>query len=59
MCRAGKQAGLFSGVIPACIVYGYSQLQNNSDKEGATLFRVLLYMMGSAGLEGEIPEVQR
>ena len=46
-------------MISACIVYGHSQLQNNSDTESAALLRVLLYKIGSAALEGEIPEVPR
>ena len=37
-CAELRQAGLFSGVISARIVYCHLQLQNNSDNESAVFF---------------------
>ena len=52
-----RQAGLFSAVTSAFIIYIHPQLQSDPEEESAALLRVILYKMDNTTFGGDVPEL--
>lgn len=52
-----RQAGLFSAVTSAFIIYIHPQLQPDPEDESAALLRVILYKMDNTTFGGDVPEL--